>query len=122
MKKTRRFAFLISIILIIGMMGYSGCGSDGGGNGNGEPVLNPPSTTTLDADTVSKDTANLTGLVNPKELATDYWFEWGTDPQLQDHVDVPEGHLDAGTEDGRVGMGIWMANKSGQRLGDFRLR
>jgi hypothetical protein len=38
MKKTKRFAFLLSIVLIIGMMGYGGCGSGGGGGDGGTPV------------------------------------------------------------------------------------
>jgi hypothetical protein len=108
------FLLVVSITFIscsCGSDGGGGGGGDGNGNGNGEPVLNPPSTTTLDADTASKDSANLTGSVNPKGLATEYWFEWGTDPQLQGHVDVPEGHLDAGTADNTVSAKITGLNE-----------
>jgi hypothetical protein len=41
MKETKRFAFLLSIILIIGMMGYGGCGSGGGGGGGGDTPVEP---------------------------------------------------------------------------------
>ncbi len=42
----------------------------------------PPSVTTLAATSVSAGAATVNGNVNPNGLATDVWFEWGTDPTL----------------------------------------
>lgn len=36
MRKTKKFAFLFSLIIIAGIMGYGGCGSGGGGGGDGD--------------------------------------------------------------------------------------
>jgi lysophospholipase L1-like esterase len=42
----------------------------------------PPTVSTSAAGPVSNDNAVLNGDVNPKGLATNAWFEWGTDPTL----------------------------------------
>ncbi len=36
MKKTKRLSILFSILLIVGMIGFSGCGSSGGGNASND--------------------------------------------------------------------------------------
>ncbi len=46
-------------------------------NTNPPPTGNAPTTQTNKAVDVSRTTANLTGQVNPNNVATSYWFEYG---------------------------------------------
>lgn len=46
-------------------------------NSNPPPTGSVPTTQTNNAVDVSRTTANLTGNVNPNNLATSYWFEYG---------------------------------------------
>jgi hypothetical protein len=72
MKETKRFAFLLSIILIIGMMGYGGCGSDGGGGGgNGDTPTTTVSGTVLTANGSAINGAQVTITSTPVTTATD---------------------------------------------------
>ncbi len=52
------------------------------------PVL-PPITTSAAAAFIGGDVATLEGSVNPNGLATQAWFEYGTDPDLQAHASSP---------------------------------
>jgi hypothetical protein len=69
MKETKRLAFLLSIILIIGMMGYSGCGS--GGGGNGDTPTTTVSGTVLTANGSAINGAQVTITSTPVTTTTD---------------------------------------------------
>jgi phosphodiesterase/alkaline phosphatase D-like protein len=56
-----------------------------------------PTVTTLAATTVGATGATLNGNVNPNGLATDAWFEWGTDPSLATFNTSPIRALGDGT-------------------------
>jgi lysophospholipase L1-like esterase len=62
----------------------------------------PPSATTVDADTILEDRAVLNGTVNPNGVATDAWFEWGTDPSLAVFDNTTVQPLGSGTQDNSV--------------------
>ena len=48
-------------------------------------VAPPPTVVTTAATSITTTTATLNGTVNPNGLATDGYFEWGTDPTLAAH-------------------------------------
>ncbi len=48
-----------------------------------------PITTSVDATSIDGTGATLNGTVNPNGLATQAWFEYGTDPGLQVHASTP---------------------------------
>ena len=56
-----------------------------------------PTVTTLAATSVGSTGATLNGNVNPNGLATDAWFEWGTNPSLDTFSTTYPKALEAGT-------------------------
>ena len=62
------------LLLVLAIL-LPSCGGGGGGD-EGPP---PPKAVTKPATNVSVDNAVLNGVINPNGLATNAWFEWGTD-------------------------------------------
>ncbi|MGD1058155.1 MAG: hypothetical protein ABR992_12175 [Solirubrobacteraceae bacterium] len=61
---------------------YEGCkGDETGGSGGGEAEGEVPSVTTGGASGVTEAAATLTGTVNPRNFATEYHFEYGTEAE-----------------------------------------
>jgi len=60
-------------------------------------ALLPPTVSTSAANPVSNDNAVMNGTVNPRGLATDAWFEWGTDPNLNSWTTTPKQAKGSGT-------------------------
>jgi hypothetical protein len=65
------------------------CAENSGGYSEGQTMsfttaspASPPAVTTIAATSVGATEATLNGSVIPNGLATDAWFEWGTDPTL----------------------------------------
>jgi len=63
MKNTKKLSFLFSIILIIGMMGYSGCGSGGGDDRHND--------NDSDGDGIINVNDNCPDISNPDQVDTD---------------------------------------------------
>ena len=59
--------------------------------------LLPPTVSTTAANPVSNDNATLNGDVDPKGLATEAWFEWGTDPALNGFTTTAHQPVGSGT-------------------------
>lgn len=57
-----------------------------------------PEVQTLYPQTHTDTTARLTGLVNPNNLPTSYYFEYGTSTKYGSRAPVPDGSLSGGTE------------------------
>jgi len=55
-----------------------------------------PSADTDPADSITRDSARLTGAVNPNQLPTEAWFEWGTSMSLG--ATTPRQSVPAGTQ------------------------
>lgn len=51
-------------------------------HGNPPPVGSAPTTKTLVASGISKNTANLNGEITPNNASTEYWFEYGENQNL----------------------------------------
>lgn len=67
------------VVLLFGTALF-GCGG-GGGSSPGSSTL-PPIATTQAATGITTSGAVLNGAVNPNGMATDAWFQYGTDPNL----------------------------------------
>lgn len=70
--------------------------SCGGGGGSSNPPP-PPTAATTAATSITSDSATVNGTVNPNGLATEAWFEWGTDPGLAGADNTTKQNLAAGT-------------------------
>jgi lysophospholipase L1-like esterase len=57
----------------------------------------PPAATTTPATSITMDGATMNGGVTPNGLATDAWFEWGTDPTLATFSATSSQSLGSGT-------------------------
>lgn len=77
MKIRRTTGFLILSLLTAFLL--SACG---GGGSDSSPAPPAPTVTTSGASAITTDNAVLSGMVNPKGLATTAWFEWGNDNTL----------------------------------------
>ncbi len=61
--------------------------------------LPPPAVTTNAATSVTSTSGTLNGSVNPNGLATNGWFEWGTDPALGTFTSTPNQSLGVGDDE-----------------------
>ena len=66
-----------------GKAGLSGTGSNGRLKDFKVTALVPPKATTEAASEVGQTSATLNGMVDPEGLATDYYFQWSTDAELE---------------------------------------
>ncbi|HEY5995691.1 MAG TPA: fibronectin type III domain-containing protein, partial [Candidatus Deferrimicrobiaceae bacterium] len=79
----KKFPAVMLLALLLGVL-LTGCGGGGGGGsttvsgGAGGGAL--PVVATLGAIPVTENSAVLNGLVTPNGLATEYWFQYGTQP------------------------------------------
>ncbi len=89
----RRATFfpLLSLLLISLL---SSCGGSGGGGESTSSTGAAPIATSVAATSITDNNATLNGTVNPNGLATQAWFEYGTDPGLQTYSSSP--NQDAG--------------------------
>ena len=80
----RRGTFLVLLSLLL-VSPLSSCSSGGGSSGGGgdQPTGAAPIATSVAATSITGNGATLNGAVNPNGLATQAWFEYGTDPTLQ---------------------------------------
>ncbi len=78
--------FLISLL--------SSCGGSGGGGESTSSTGAAPIATSVAATSITENNATLNGTINPNGLATQAWFEYGTDPGLQTYSSSP--NQDAG--------------------------
>jgi hypothetical protein len=88
--KRRLFALFVLVTF-----GLAACGGGGGGGGdatNGStPVVN-----VLSATSIGINGATLNGNVTPNGLATNAWFEWGTDSALSTSTSTPSQSIGSG--------------------------
>ena len=80
------------VFLVLFAFASSACGGGGGDATNGStPVTNVSSATSI-----STIVATLNGNVNPNGLATNAWFEWGTDSTLTTFTSTPPQSIGSG--------------------------
>jgi phosphodiesterase/alkaline phosphatase D-like protein len=80
------------------------CAENSGGYSEGQVMsfttaspASPPAVTTIAATSVGATGATLNGGVIPNGLATDAWFEWGTDPNLAGYSTTETQAVGSGT-------------------------
>ena len=95
----RRHSGLFALFLFILLLS-PGCG------GGGDSATPTPRATTVGASSITVDNAVLNGSVNPNGLATNAWFEWGTDPGLAAFTTTTSQPLGSGTGDNTVSQKI----------------
>ncbi len=78
---------LLSLLLICLL---SSCGGSGGGGESTGSTGAAPIATSVAATSITDNNATLNGTVNPNGLATQAWFEYGTDPGLQTPSNSPK--------------------------------
>ena len=83
------FSSLLAAALLIG------CGGGGGGGGGTSAVA--PTATTNGASSITLSAATLNGSVNPNGTETSAWFEWSTNPNLQNSTATLKKSVGAGT-------------------------
>jgi len=84
----------IGILFFVPLFFIFSCGGGGGGGSNPPP---PPTATTTSATNITTDSATANGTVNPNGVATDAWFEFGTDPALATFDNTSVQSLGSGT-------------------------
>ncbi|MGB3096071.1 MAG: Ig-like domain-containing protein [Candidatus Deferrimicrobiaceae bacterium] len=97
----RRVTFfpLLSLLLISLM---SSCGSGGSEGDSTSSPASTPIATSVAATSINENSATLNGTVNPNGLATQAWFEYGTDPGLQTYSSSPNQDAGNGLDDQSV--------------------
>ncbi len=93
--------------LVFGII--AACG--GGGGGTTAPSTSPPSgaapaVASPTATSVDGTRATLTGTVTANGLATEFWFEYGTDPTLQSRDNTARRPVDPGAVDAAVAESV----------------
>ena len=91
MRRGTLLAFLSLLLISV----LSSCGGSGGGDEPAATSASAPLATSVAATSISGDGATLNGTVLPNGLATQAWFEYGTDPDLEAYSSSPR--QDAGT-------------------------
>ena len=84
------------------MVAQSTSGTEKGAIENFSTSPVPPTVTTQSASSITASEASLNGTVNPNGVATDAWFEWGTDPSLVTFSETTHQPLGSGTQDNAV--------------------
>ena len=86
MRRVAFFPFLSLLLIFL----LSSCGGGGGGEESTSTPGAAPIATSVAATSITDNSATLNGTVNPNGLATQAWFEYGTDPGLQTPSSSPK--------------------------------
>jgi phosphodiesterase/alkaline phosphatase D-like protein len=86
MRRVAFFPFLSLLLICL----LSSCGGGGGGEESTSTPGAAPIATSVAATSITENSATLNGTVNPDGLATQAWFEYGTDPGLQTPSSSPK--------------------------------
>jgi len=93
MYKLRSPLFLWLSLFIL----FAGCGGGGGGGDTPQGTSGAPVATTSAAAAVTEAGGTLNGSVIPNGLATEAWFEWGTNSSLSSYNSTPVQSVGSGT-------------------------